>query len=139
DLDVRGVVAIAPATDLGVLLPGAAAVPAFSGFAVAAAYGWSSAYGDAPLDTILTDDAIEKATVLERECLSGVLAAYASDPPGAVFHTSPLAVPVWKRHLDENSPGQKPSATPILVVQGGRDELVPAGVTSNWVRGRACA
>ena len=97
DLDVRGVVAIAPATDLGVLLPGAAAVPAFSGFAVAAAYGWSSAYGDAPLDTILTDDAIEKATVLERECLSGVLAAYASDPPGAVFHTSPLAVPVWKR------------------------------------------
>ena len=68
-----------------------------------------------------------------------VLAAYASDPPGAVFHTSPLAVPVWKRHLDENSPGQKPSATPILVVQGGRDELVPAGVTSNWVRGRACA
>lgn len=124
ELDVAGTVAVAPAGDLRTLIGAAFRIEGVLGFALMAAYGWSEAYADAPLDAILTDEAIADMGVMEEGCTSEVQAAF-DRPVDDVVASDPLTTQPWGRLVEENSAGGTPTDVPVLVVQGDADTLVP--------------
>ena len=138
DLDLRGVVAIAPAGELATLLGAAATVPQAFGFLVAVAAAWNASYPEATLESLLKPEAISLVDSVEKVCIAGVLLTYANPPPGGFLEASPNAIEPWKSLIEENTPGAVKTVAPIFIVQGGRDSLVPA-VTTEALRMRLCA
>ncbi len=140
ELFVAGVAAVAPVTSVLEFAP-APHRPTDGSIAylVMAADAWSRIYGNFPLDTVLSDRAIQHDGVLASGCAAGVEAAY--DPVAA----RTWLVPGWEGNPgllgddQANRPGAQPTSAPLLVVQGTADAVVPAAVTARFVSGQLCA
>ncbi|HEX3461308.1 MAG TPA: alpha/beta fold hydrolase [Acidimicrobiales bacterium] len=140
DLFVVGVVAAAPVSDVADFAPAVpgGAADTLSTYAVMAFYSWSLTYGDLPLDTIFTPEAIATAATLEQVCSDQVAATYAHLPTNQIF------LPTWKdsaaiqAHLTQNEPGLAHTSAPILVVQGTDDAIIPYATTTTLVNQRLC-
>jgi hypothetical protein len=123
ELDVAGIVAASPPMDLRAVQRAVRGrddggeAGWLESLMVAAA--WRSVY-DAPLDGLLTDEALGIVDDLEDTC-PGSIAPPARDP----FRVDPASVPAWQALLEANSPGRRPSRPPILVLAATEDELVP--------------
>ncbi len=136
ELDVVGAVAASPPMDLRAVqravLGGAdaGAVAWLESLMVAAA--WRSIY-DAPLDGLLTDQAMRIVRELEDACPSSI-----EPPTRNPFRVDPATVPEWQALLQANSPGHRPSRSPILVLAATDDSLVPASTIASGID-RLCA
>jgi hypothetical protein len=85
--------------------------------------------------------------VLDQGCTayvkSAVDAAIAA-VPGSTFAsfvtTNPYSVPAWKTLLDESDPAQitTPSSVPLLMIQGGSDAQIPAGL-GQYLQSHECS
>jgi fermentation-respiration switch protein FrsA (DUF1100 family) len=135
DLDLRGVVAAAPASELARAAGSLRGGP-FFGYVVAAAVGFSAVYPEVELDDVLTPSALADLGVVKTSCIEDVFLAY-DRPPGEVLRGNPFERAPWPALLARNSPGAVASKAPILLVQGDLDEQVPADLT-RILRGRLC-
>jgi pimeloyl-ACP methyl ester carboxylesterase len=130
ELDVVGVVGAAPPGNL-VALGAAASSPALAGFALMVAGGYEAAYGDVNLDMLLGADQLDRLEILEEECIGGVFDATNADPvqlQQPVLETEP-----WPQLLEDNSPVNQTYASPLLIMQGEDDAIVPKGLTDSLV------
>lgn len=103
---------------------------------------WEQLYGQARLEKVLTPSSQAAVTQIDRYCLYGreILTAI---PTAALLNLSFLHSPPWTREpwrmiAAENTPGMAPIGVPILITQGGADQIVPPRVTERLVR-RLCA
>ena len=112
--------------------------------------GMNAAYGDhlAPLDQVLTSNGLSLVHEVETDCVSiakfGLSQPANSLLPAKLAHvtiastvkTDPFTIPAWRRILMANDAGRfpKPSAVPLLIVQGGADEQIPPATTATLVR-----
>ncbi len=137
ELELSGVAAIAPATDLAQLLRDDAGERSGRIIASYAFWSWSRVYG-APLDAVVPASEIPAIDRVARDCIETTGEAYR-----AVFDSLPLpagflkdgayeASP-WKALLDRNRPGRSPIRAPIYVAQGQEDEIVRPSVTADFV------
>ncbi len=134
ELDVLGVVAAAPVSNL-VLLATFVQLPGISSLFWVAALAYEAVYGDVGLDEIFTPEALAALRQLAAEnqvCLGASLDAIVASFPQGDIATLPGDVEPWPELLQQNSPGIEPSPMPLLVVQGdadvfklGTDLLVP--------------
>ncbi len=131
DIDVLGVVAASPVAELALLAERVRA-KLFLGYLVALARAYSLAYPGADFGHVLTPSALDDVGVLETECTEAVLEKFAR-PAGQVLVERAFEVSPWPELLSVNSPGNAPTSAPILVVQGGGDDLIPAAVTERLV------
>lgn len=140
---VTAVVA-APAADLATLLSddiddvSGVTIGAYAFTAYQAAY--APAHPGLELTSILTPAAAEAAAEMEKLCLFGQnseLHALAEPLVGAFLAADPSTTQPWAGFLAENTPGASPLGVPLLVVQGGSDELVRPAATDGFVR-RLC-
>jgi alpha-beta hydrolase superfamily lysophospholipase len=129
-----------PATDLATLLGRASGEggKVITAFAVDA---WSRVYPELSFDEAIVDRAERLARLVARRCLIGpsrfVTALGTTLLPERLLTIGITADPRWAARLAENTPSD-PIAAPLLVAQGGKDQIVLPEVTLDHVRGR-CA
>lgn len=132
ELEVVGTVGAAPPGNL-VALGAAAASPALAGFALMVGGGYQAAYGDVNLDEIVGAGNLDRLEILEEECVSGVFASTDAEP--LQLATPVLEVEPWPDLLAENSPVNLAYETPLLILQGEDDAIVPKPLTDGLVAG----
>jgi alpha-beta hydrolase superfamily lysophospholipase len=138
ELDLLGVAASAPAAELSTLLRSAAPISLAFGLVASSIYAYGETYGELVYDEVLTPAAIERLGVVDRECLQGVTDAFVDQRTSAWLVTDPIDVEPWAARVEENEPGSRVIAAPVLVTQGTTDFVVLASSTDTAVE-RLCA
>ena len=139
ELELSGVAAIAPATDLEQLLKDDVGERSGRIIASYSFWSWSRVYG-VTLSAVVPAAEVPAIDRVAADCIETTGEAYR-----AVFDSLPLhdgflkdgayeASP-WKRLLEENRPGGSPIRAPVYVAQGEEDEIVRPSVTADFVAG----
>jgi acetyl esterase/lipase len=138
ELDVRGVLALAPAAELTTI---AAMLPdsPYRGLLLLASNGFKASYGKAfdPAQ-FLTPAANTDLTTAAGECVDDTVKRYQNTTAGAVVTKNPNDVPAVRAILEENSPGATAPGVPIMLAQGSIDQQIPLTVTAQLDQ-RFCA
>jgi pimeloyl-ACP methyl ester carboxylesterase len=129
ELRIRGVLAGAPAAELGRVASVDRASP-YKGLLLLAAAGLHSAYPDFDPSSFLTASADADLTRVRSECVDATISRYQHLPARDVVTADPSSVAAVRRILDENSPGATNPNTPIMIVQGENDEQIPVAVSA---------
>jgi pimeloyl-ACP methyl ester carboxylesterase len=140
ELNLLGVAAAAPATELASLLQAHSADVSgvtISSYAFAA---YASVYGPsvpgARLDTILTPAGAAATPQMARFCLIGQNAkihAIAGPLVGGYLAGDPSTTKPWSTLLARNTPGSGRLGVPLFIAQGETDTLVDPAVTTAFV------
>ena len=128
ELDVVGVVAGAPASELPLIVAALANGP-FQGYLAMGAAGINAAYPEADLSLVMTEEAQEMLSVVDEECAGGVHEAF-SLPYEDFSVADPATVEPWASLLLENDPGHVKTEIPILVIHGEADEQIPVAASA---------
>ncbi len=130
-LDVRGVVALAPAAQLTTIVKNLGKAPfnQYLGEALWAVDGLDAGYPALDLARLLTHAARVNLVQVSKECASETIARWRGKPVSAVFARDPLSIHSLVKVLDENSPGATDPQVPIFLAQGSRDEQIPVSVS----------
>jgi alpha-beta hydrolase superfamily lysophospholipase len=138
ELDVRGAVAGAPATELA-SLQGVPLPPQALGYGMMVAAGFHAAYPALPLDTVLTPAGEAALPETEDGCAGEVLDRFESETAATVL--TPAGAPgsdQWASALEENTAGRVATDVPVYVFHGDADTTVPPGWSEAY-QARACA
>lgn len=138
ELDVRGVISAAPASEFSAIIQSGVFLPGARGFIWQLALGFEAAYAELAIADLFTADALAAiGTLLDEEACGAEFGEVAATFDNAGFETSPLDLPAWVSRLDENSPGNVPTTVPIWLIQGQDDMVVPVLLT-NVLADRLC-
>ena len=138
ELNLKGVAAIAPPTDLHRLL--IQDYNSVEGRVLASftLQSWAVKYG-LSLTVVVSPNSLNAISAINRLCIDGLASELAL--LSAQKHLNqdfllmdPRNSPGWKRALAENSINSFPNQTPYLIVQGEADEIVDPRVTLATVR-----
>lgn len=132
ELDLVGVAAIAPATDLAETIAAMQGTLGGKLITSLAAYAWSRTYPGITFEDAIVDRAERVGRTVATSCLvasEAALAALAARLlPGDLLELDPLTDPRWRPLLDLNS-ADAPVDAPLLVVQGTADEVIRQSIT----------
>jgi pimeloyl-ACP methyl ester carboxylesterase len=137
NLDLVGVVALAPGAELAALADALAESPA-KGQVLIGAAGLRAAHPDLDLSAGLTASALRDLPRVEGECVDTTVERYAAIPSRDVVTRPPSEDPALKKLFDENSPGAKRILVPIFIGHGVADQQVPVEL-SERLRAKYCA
>jgi pimeloyl-ACP methyl ester carboxylesterase len=143
ELELMGVAAAAPATDLGTLLRDDFKTAGGKNLTAMALWSWDKVFS-APMDKIVAPEAVETVNKLSSGCIESLFdileRAHEETPLNTTFLTVPdiTTVEPWKTLIENNSPGLLPSDIPVFLAQGTADQVVQPEVTERY-RARLCA
>jgi pimeloyl-ACP methyl ester carboxylesterase len=143
DINIMGVAAIAPASDLGGLLRRAQGTWFGNLIAALLITAYSQVYPDVSFEELVTPAAQRDVQFIAERCAipvgpdAEVLMATAAQLPSPLFSGDPTTG-AFGQHLDENTPNE-PIAAPLLVAQGLADTAVLPDVQEAWVHARCDA
>src|SRR5215213_5851586 len=126
-LDLRGTVAIAPATSIDVIAPALVGTPV-QGYLVMALAGLAAVDPSVQLEDVLAPDALERLGVLESGCFDEVMAAFSELSPDELLVGGAVSDALVAKFAASN-PGQEAPNAPVLLVQGSIDDTIPADFT----------
>ena len=128
ELNLKGVVAGAPPSQFAFIYNYLLSSP-FRYYLLMAGGGLHAAYGDerAPLDQVFTPEGMKLLPLLDQGCAGDLADKVGGLDVSKLSKGDPFKVPAWKKILEENDPQyfSKPSAAPLLIIQGGNDEQIP--------------
>jgi acetyl esterase/lipase len=138
DIDLVGVAAMAPPTDLATLVLADDHEALGIVLTALAIDSWSRVYPDAQLASIVHEPARTLVHDMSSRCIENSAQAYTQllDVVGLqvdFLSGDPTVAPGWREHFAENSPGDLPTDVPVLVAQGLADDLVRPHVTEAYV------
>jgi fermentation-respiration switch protein FrsA (DUF1100 family) len=137
ELDVVGVVAGAPATELPLIAKALRDGP-FQGYLALGAGGLHAAEPErADLSLVLSQEAIDLLHVVDEGCAGSVNEAFGALPYDRLAVADPGEVEPWRTILLENDPGHVATGVPILLYHGEADEQIPV-VASQLLFDRLC-
>jgi hypothetical protein len=128
-LNLRGVVAIAPASNVDLLAPAIPGTPG-QGYLVMALYGLAAVQPSFDPLTVLAPPARQRVPVLQSGCLLEILEKFRSLPARDLLINGALPQPVVDQLARYANPAQAAPSAPILLVQGTADEAVPYDITA---------
>jgi len=143
ELEIAGVAAAAPATDLGALLNEDMATPGGKNLLAMTLWSWSRLFG-ASLDGIVDPRAIPTVDRLAEVCLESPIDIRPRARAGRELQQRFLLVrnltelKPWRTLLAENTIGALPREVPVLILQGTNDDTVRPDVTRRYAS-RLCA
>jgi alpha-beta hydrolase superfamily lysophospholipase len=135
-LQLRGTVALAPASNLDLITPALAGTP-LQGYLVMAIYGLSAVDPTVQPEEILAQPALDRAGVIETGCFGEVHEAYADLTADELLVGGQLSPEVTARFAADN-PGQVAGDAPVRPVQGTSDDTIPADLT-RYFQSQLCA
>jgi acetyl esterase/lipase len=139
ELQLVGVAAAAPATELGTLLADDMDTTGGKNITAMTLWSWSRVYG-APISNVVTPQAIPEVNQLANECIERFFDVIERRGPSRKLNQSYLtvnnlsAVEPWSRLLESNTPGTLPPAIPVFLAQGMKDTLVRPAVTEQYMQ-----
>ncbi len=138
ELQLVGVAAAAPATDLATLMTDDLNTTGGRNLTAMTVWSWARVF-DAPIDSVVAPAAMPTVDRLATECIESVydmlVRGETSKPLAQDFLTvvNPAAVEPWHSLLVRNTPGVLPPALPVFLAQGSADGLVRPQVTHDYM------
>lgn len=130
ELNLLGVVAAAPGSELLGALSVGPGVSRSWGFLWQITVGLEAAYPDLSLDDIYDSGTLEQIrTLVDEEACGREFNERAAEASGIGFETNPIDDAAWRARLEENSPARRPTEAAILLLQGTEDTIVPKPLT----------
>lgn len=138
DLQVIGVVLAAPAAQPAALVAAATRDPSaetpLTGYVASLAYTWEIVFPGLASAPALRPAGRALAQIISRQCIWTVSSASADGPLGDYLDPEVFSTETWAGLLERNAAGGSPEKSPVLVVQGTDDPLVPSAATRAFVR-----
>jgi alpha-beta hydrolase superfamily lysophospholipase len=137
ELDLLGVAAAAPATDLATLMNDDIDSVGGKNITAMTLWSWQRVYG-ANMDKVVDPRAMPAINQLARECIEGPFDIRARQrterPLEKYFLTTqhPSDVEPWHTLLAKNSPGALPAEIPVFLAQGTADAIIRPKVTQDY-------
>jgi acetyl esterase/lipase len=142
ELDLVGVAAAAPATDLLTLMGDDINTTGGRNLTAMTLWSWSRVFG-APIDSVIDPAALPTIDQLAGECIESIYDLLRRRSTGAPLEQHFLSVSnfystePWRSLMTDNTPGPLPPNIPLFLAQGGADELVRPAVTADYMK-RQC-
>jgi pimeloyl-ACP methyl ester carboxylesterase len=142
ELNLVGVAAAAPATELRELMIKDIATSGGRNITAMTLWSWSRVY-DAPMTRIVMPQAIPVVNQLAGDCLERFFDVFTRRGPSRALAGSFLKVndfadlEPWRSLLDRNTPGILPTKIPVFLAQGTADKLVIPSITVSY-RDKLC-
>ena len=142
ELQLIGVAAAAPATDLATLMTDDLNTSGGRNLTAMTVWSWARVYG-APIDSVVAPEAMPTVDRLATECIESIFDIFergrTSGPLAKEFLTvkNPAETPPWQSLLARNTPGTLPPSIPVFLAQGTADGLVRPQVTKDYMQ-RLC-
>ncbi len=124
-LNLLGVAAAAPATQLKTLLPVILTDKGLESLSVSAAYAWAVTYPNLSMAEMFTPSGEKEAQVVSQVCSDQVGKDFASIDPKTVFNPNAATDPNVIQDASLNDAGSVPTKAPILLLQGTSDSTIP--------------
>jgi acetyl esterase/lipase len=143
ELQLVGVAAAAPATELAVLLGDDINTSGGKNLTAMTLWSWQRVY-KAPMTEVVEPAAIPVVNQLAEDCMESVADMIARQEPSKELMQSflkvknPADVEPWRALLAHNTPGPVPREFPVFLAQGVIDTLVRPEVTQNYMQ-KLCA
>lgn len=143
ELDLVGVAAAAPASELGVLLRDDLTSPGGKNLLAMTLWSWSRVFG-APIDKVVDPAALPSVNRLAQLCLESPIDILPRRTVSRALQRRFLTVDhltdaePWRTLLAENTIGTLPPAIPVFLAQGTSDDTIWPQVTIDYMR-RLCA
>jgi alpha-beta hydrolase superfamily lysophospholipase len=134
DLRLLGVAAASPPTDLVTLARDVTRLDYGGAYLVELAAGYSATDPSARLGSLMTGRGAQSLHLIEDGCTNDLINAYTGLNVEDVFTADPRTTSPWSSALSANSTTPLPPDLPVLVMQGGKDPIVQASVTTAAVR-----
>ena len=137
ELDLLGVAAAAPATDLVTLMNDDIDSVGGKNITAMTLWSWQRVF-DANIDKIVDRKAIPAIDRLAKECIEGpfdiLIRQRTEEPLQKYFLTTkhPSDVEPWHSLLEKNSPGPLPPELPVFLAQGTDDVIIRPKVTQAY-------
>jgi pimeloyl-ACP methyl ester carboxylesterase len=135
-LRLRGTIALAPASNLDLIVQGLVGTP-LQGYLVMAIYGLSAVDPTVHPEQILAQPALDRVGALETGCFAEIHAAFADLTADEVLVGGQLSDALTAK-FGESNPGQVAGNSPVLLVQGSDDDTIPADLTQ-YFHSQLCA
>lgn len=138
ELELLGVAAAAPATELGTLLRDDFKTAVGKILTTMALWSWTRVF-DAPIESVVSADVMPTVNRLAEQCIEtpfeNLTAAMVEMPLQRRFLTVPdiTKVEPWRGIMLRNTPGALPRGLPLLMIQGTADTIVEPAVTEAYV------
>jgi pimeloyl-ACP methyl ester carboxylesterase len=144
ELDVVGVAAMAPPTDLAKLMEADQGTASGILLTAMAIESWAKFYPDTPAADVVDSQYLPAIEDLDTKCIETnaqdlIEAPDIADLRRRFLAGDPADSPAWKPHFVANSPAVAPLTVPLFVAQGATDEIVHPEVTQEYVRGQCAA
>jgi acetyl esterase/lipase len=142
DLDLVGIAAAAPATELAVLMADDLNSNGGRNLTAMTLWSWQRVF-NAPMERVVAKAAIPVVNRLAEECIESIYdLVIRQRVAGSLVKTflsvpNPLDVEPWRSLAASNTPGVLPSNVPIFLSQGEDDKLVRPNVTRDYM-GKLC-
>jgi acetyl esterase/lipase len=142
ELELLGVAAAAPATDLATLMTDDLNSTGGRNLTAMTVWSWSRVYG-APADSVVAPAVMPVVDRLAEECIESPfdiwIRARTAAPLAKEFLTvkNPAEIEPWHSLLVRNTPGPLPRSVPVFLAQGTSDGLVRPQVTADYMK-RLC-
>jgi len=142
ELDLVGVAAAAPPTDMNIELTEPFRSNSGRLLAAYVYYAWSHIY-HVPITSIVYPQAVPAVDIVVTKCIGNLGQAadaiHSAAALNPVFRShDPQSIPPWPVLLTENSPGHAPPGAPLLIFQGSDDTTVEPHFTRSFAAA-ACA
>lgn len=143
ELDLVGVAAAAPATDLATLLADDIDTSGGRNLTAMTLWSWSRVFG-APIDRVVNAAALPTVDRLAGECIESVYDILRRRAPAQALAQEFLSVTnfyttePWHSLMTGNTPATLSPEIPVFLAQGSADGLVRPQVTRNYMR-RLCS
>ncbi len=138
ELDLAGVAAAAPATELASLLAADIDTNGGRNLTAMTLWSWSRVFG-APIDHVVEPVAIPVVDLLAHECIESIYDILRRRGPTRALAQQFLSVSnfystePWRSLMTQNTPGTLPPRIPVFLAQGGDDQLVRPRVTQDYM------
>ncbi len=142
DLQLVGVAAAAPATELSTLMRDDLGTSGGNNLTAMTLWSWARVYG-APIDNVVEPAAMPAVNRLAEECIESIFDLFErrrterSLEQGFLSVNNLAGVEPWRSLLARNTPGALPPGIPVFLAQGDADKLVRPEVTAEYMR-RLC-
>ena len=137
ELQLLGVAAAAPATDLAALMTADLTTAGGRNLSAMTIWSWAKVFG-VPMQDIIEPAAVPIVEALVNQCIEGAFDLYVrekmSAPLARTFLSvkNPATIEPWTSLLAQNSAGDLPSDIPVFLSQGSSDGLVRPQVTQAY-------
>jgi acetyl esterase/lipase len=137
ELQLVGVAAAAPATDLSVLMTDDLNTAGGRNLTAMTIWSWARVF-NAPINEVVEPAAMPTVDALANQCIEGAFDLYVRGKMSAPLATTflsvknPATVEPWKSLLVQNTAGNLPNDIPVFLSQGLSDGLVRPAVTQAY-------